>query len=397
MTDENTNAGSEGPGVQPPEPQKTEISSRAAIERAMARAEVDSPGRDPAYGNDPEQRASVEAEEKAEAEAKKRSEAAKKGHETRQAKKAEAEAPEESDEPARKKDADQAREKEKRADRVDESEDSETEQEGEEGEAPEPKKAAPKDEWAEPPKRLSKEATERWAEADPEIRKEVHRRFSEMERGLQQYREDYGDLHEYKNLAKQHNLTLKQALDRYTGFERQIMADPVKGLRSACTDMGLDFDKIVRHVAGMPQDQAASAQSEQMIALQRQVSQLTQMLSQEREQKARQVLEQSVSVVDQFASEHPDFDDYAEEMTILLKADSTLRIEEAYRMARARAGITDTEAAVQPRQAQKTQAVRPREDASGYSVSGSPSSGNDPTRRKKIPASAREALERRFG
>lgn len=110
--------------------------------------------------------------------------------------------------------------------------------------------AASKIEGAPPPGWSIKSKSE-WDRLPEHIRADVIKREHEVDNGFAKLRE-YKPLEPYVEMARQSGTTLDQALERYTGMERLIRQDPVKGLQAIAHNMRIPAEKVLQAFGGAP-------------------------------------------------------------------------------------------------------------------------------------------------
>jgi hypothetical protein len=255
------------------------------------------------------------------------------------------------------------------------------------------------DGFTEPPSRFSADAKAAWKDAPAPVRAEVHRAVKELEAGVEKYRNDaqaFDQIRDFDTLARQHNTSIRTALENYTNLERTIASDPIKGLQAVCDYAGVSLRDVAAHVMGQAPDANASQQDATIRELRQHITSLEQKLdgvsTSISEQKNSAVLKD----VEAFAAANPRFDELSEEISRQIKGGFDLA--EAYRRAELlnpvpQATQAEADAAVQP---------APKPDPSAQtrkgslSVTGSPGAGSDPGNRTP-PSSAHDALDRAFG
>ena len=246
----------------------------------------------------------------------------------------------------------------------------------------------------EPPPRMADHAKQEWAAAPESVRGEVHRMTREFDQAYQHYRgaaEAFMPVAKFDQMAKQYGTTLEQALTNYTGIEQKLRADPVAGLDQIVYNLGLTDPETGRritlrdvtyHVLSqspeqlkvMQQGNQQNAAQHQIGALHREVTGLKQHLQQ---MHTAQQFQYTRSQVDQFADQHPRFD----ELGPLIERELQLGfdLDTAYR----RADL------LYP----ATHAAQTR--TTDRSISGAPEAGpaNGQSRPKGPPPSRRDAIQ----
>ena len=257
--------------------------------------------------------------------------------------------------------------------------------------------------YREPPPRFSEPGKAEWAAAPESVRADVYRMHREFDGAYQQYRgaaEAFMPVAKYHAMAQQHGTTLEKALESYTGIEMKLRADPVAGLDNIVYNLGLtdpetgrrlNLRDIAYHVLSQTPEQLKqlqqgnqqSAAQQQIGALHREVTGLKQHLHQ---MHTAQQFSYTRSQVDQFASQHPRFDELGPLIENELKLGFDL--ETAYRRAELLHPATH---AAQTR----TASAQTRPTNIDRSISGAPEAGpsNGQSRPKGPPPSRREAVQ----
>lgn len=186
---------------------------------------------------------------------------------------------------------------------------------------------------AEPPARFLPEARAKWANVPNEVKAEFHRVSGEYERELQEHRQYRDGLREYEDLAKQHNVTVKDTMARYVAADRALNADFGRGVAELAKSYGHSpvstVAAVLRAYGVTPQQYAQQVmQDPQAHAVQqaqpRQPSpdQIADMAAQRAVQSLQQQIAaaQTQESVDRFAAEHPDFDSLKGQIAEVLKS-----------------------------------------------------------------------------
>lgn len=276
------------------------------------------------------------------------------------------------------------------------------------------------------PSRMLPEASVKWMNTPTEIREEVHRVLEDVERERTQYAESHKfreELKEYEELGKQHNVTVKQALDNYVGIERKFKESPPEGFKQLLTNMQIDPQQAITHILQAynvtPQTLASHiAQNPQAYApqvrqqaqnvpdpispLEQKITALEQKIAQQ-EQSAQQA--QIMPVINSFVETHPDYYDLEPKIAEILKSGIIIKmhgeglppgkmLSEAYRMAGGSLSLSrsESEADIQHSPATPQRPVNP--DAGKLSIGGAPNAGDiKSSTRKKTPPSIDDALK----
>ena len=220
-----------------------------------------------------------------------------------------------------------------------------------------------------------------WASAPAELKGAVTRRMGELEAGLRTYQQDFGGLREFAQLAKSQGQTPAAVVNNYVAIERQLAADPVKGLSLIAQNMGLDLRQIAAQMAGQPEPQRDAVIDDlkrELAALKRGFGGVQQTIQEQR----TSAIGESVKA---FAAAHPRFDELGDDIAQMLSTGYANSLEDAYAKAErlnplppAPVGRTAEQQAAQTRKA-------------SLAVTGAPVAGSNPATRKP-PSTAREAV-----
>jgi hypothetical protein len=251
-----------------------------------------------------------------------------------------------------------------------------------------------------PPARFSEAGKADWATTPENVRGDIHRMHQEYAKAYEYYRADHEamkPIRQYHQMAQQHGTTLDRALNNYVSMEHKLRADPIGGLDVIVNNLNLrtpDGQKIglrdiAYHVLSqspeqlkvMQQGNAQSAASQQIGALHQEISTLKTHLQQ---MHTQQQFVYTRSAVDQFADQHPRFDELGDLIEAELKTGYDLPT--AYRRAELLRPATH---AAQTRTASAQ--TRPADKSIHGAPDVAPSNGAS---RPKKPVSRREALER---
>jgi hypothetical protein len=255
--------------------------------------------------------------------------------------------------------------------------------------------------YRDPPARISERARQDWDSAPESVRGDYHRLHQEAEGIYRQYKSSHDafqPIAPYHQMAQQQGTTLDKALASYVGIENKLRADPIAGLDTIIHNLGMTdpntgqrigLRDIAYHVLSQSPEQlkqvqqgnAQQAAQHQMGALHREISGLKQALHQMHTQAQ---FRQTRSAVDQFAEQHPRFDELGDLIENELKLGFDLMT--AYRRAELlRPGNTAAQTRTTPAQ------TRPIDQ----SISGSPdvAPSNGASRRNQKPVGRREAIQ----
>ena len=179
--------------------------------------------------------------------------------------------------------------------------------------------------YREPPPRFSETGKSDWAAAPESVRGDVHRMLGEIDGAYRKYRGDHetmNSIRHFHEMATQHGTTLDRALNNYVSMENKLRNDVVGGLDVIVNNLNLrtpDGQKIglrdvAYHILNQSPDQqritqtnnATQAAQHQIGALHQEVTGLKNALHQ---MHTQQQFVHTRSAVDQFADQHPRFDE----------------------------------------------------------------------------------------
>jgi len=255
--------------------------------------------------------------------------------------------------------------------------------------------------YRDPPPRISERARQDWDTAPESVRGDYHRLHQEAEGIYRQYKSSHDAFQPiagYHQMAQQQGTTLDKALASYVGIENKLRQDPIAGLDTIIHNLGMTDPQtgqriglrdIAYHVLSQSPEQlkqvqqgnAQQAAQHQMGALHREISGLKQALHQMHTQAQ---FRQTRSAVDQFADQHPRFDELGDLIENELKLGFDLmtayRRAEMLRPGNTAAQTRDTSAQTRP---------------IDRSISGSPdvAPSNGASRRNQKPVGRREAIQ----
>lgn len=242
----------------------------------------------------------------------------------------------------------------------------------------------------EPPARFLPKAKEDWRNVPYAVKAEISRLSQEHEAEVSQYRESHEEmqkLSKFTDMAKQHNTSINDALERYTAVDHLLHSNPVEGIRQVLETIGLTPEKYAQHVLQNPDVHKPAPQPRAPDPAVRQTMGEVEHLKAEltamkQEQAAR-------SIIDPFRASHPRYDELQDDIALFLssgKVPTSLppheRLEAAYDMA----ARINPASSVEPPVARAAPVDVPSEpvvDPRGQkSVRGAPSGGHDPSNRR---------------
>lgn len=263
--------------------------------------------------------------------------------------------------------------------------------------------AQPKGRHAEPPSRFLPEATAKWANVPNEIKSEVYRVLDETERELADHRRFREDIREYEDLAKQHNVTIKDTMARYVAADRALAQNFGYGVAQLAQSYGHSPAQAIAQVIqayGLTPAQYAEALTKNPNLAQAAPAQPRHQMPAPQPQQSQQIDPQQIAesvernlmakmsaqyVVQQFQAAHPDFEQRADHIKEILDTGVLERLygggltleqklAEAYRMA---GGSSPSSVSPLTPSAHSETAPPVNPEAGKKSVRGAPSSGTD--------------------
>lgn len=263
----------------------------------------------------------------------------------------------------------------------------------------EPAKVEPKPQGShhEAPARFKSDqaASAEWANAPESVKAAVHRTIREMESGIEKHRvaaEEYEKVRDFDELAKRNNTTMRDAMTRYTNFERTLLQDPMRGLNMVCDYIGVSLRDVAAAIMGQKPDQAQSQNDATIRELRQEIASLKQNLGGVTTSIQQQHVDRIGAEVQKFWNDHPRAEELAGDIEFFIKSGRTKDLAEAYSLAERLnpAPAAPAQAAPQTRTAPDPQAQTLK---GSKSVTGAPSPGSDPVQ-KRASSSIKDALRR---
>lgn len=256
---------------------------------------------------------------------------------------------------------------------------------------------------SEAPQRFSDDAKKEWATAPESVRRETERAIKELTDGFQKYKasaERDQTLNEFHEMAKASGKELSGVVREYVNMENTLRTNLLGGLDTICQRMGVSLRDVAAHVMGQKPEEQASQQDavirelrQELAAIKQQVGGVTQTIEQQREQA-------TLTEINKFASDHPRFEELAEDIAFFMKSGRAKDLPEAYELAErlnpAPAGQAKETTPAASSAAPPEPPVHP--DKGQKSINGAPSAGlTSPATKKRSSKSLDEALDRAFG
>jgi hypothetical protein len=241
---------------------------------------------------------------------------------------------------------------------------------------------------SEAPARFSADAKAAWDQAPAAIRTETLRALGELEGGLSRYQQAFEPLKPYFALARQHNTTLHEAMERYTALDQALLSDDPRSRLTAIARVldhaGLSPADYANFVLGQHRP-APEANERPFNELRRELADLRHELGGVTSTLAERQHDEIAREVEAFARDHPRLNDndFARTVGRLIATGMADDLKAAYDMADR----------LKPASPQKFPADQTRKGQ--LSITGAPVSGSNPSTRKP-PQTARESLDRSF-
>ena len=253
--------------------------------------------------------------------------------------------------------------------------------------------------YRDPPPRMAETAKRDWATTPETVRGDFHRLAKEAGEMYRQYRPDHDKMNtirHFDEMATQHGTTLERALNNYVTMEQKLRSDVVGGLDVIINNLNLrtpdgrklNLRDISYHVLNQsPALHKLSQTQNAQAATSHQIGALPQELSSLKDNAINQMhtaqeYTYTRSTVEQFADQHPRFDELAN--LIKTELDFGFDLETAYRRAEL---LSPTTHAAQTRT--PSAQTRPTDKSISGAPGVAPSNGASPP---KKPVGRREAI-----
>lgn len=237
----------------------------------------------------------------------------------------------------------------------------------------------------EPPARFLPKEKELWGNVPNSVKAAIQRISQEHETEVKQYRESHDNwtkLSKFDQMAKQHNTSVHEALERYTNLDGLLQSQPLEAIRQILGTRGITPEQYAHHVMNNPDAHRAPATPAVPDPVVQQmngkVEQLEATIEQMRQQQA------AAQIIEPFRAANPRYDELQDDIALFLqsgKIPASLspqeRLEAAYDMA-VRINPTSAVAAAQVVEVPAAKTERPAKlDAGTKSIRGAPT-GQDP-------------------
>lgn len=247
----------------------------------------------------------------------------------------------------------------------------------------------------EAPGRLSQDAKAAWNSTPEPVKAEVHRAIAEMEAGITKHKEGsdrWAELAEFDTMARQHGVTVKDALRNYIAADQLIAKDPVKGIENVLAARGIKLRDFAAYVLDMEEGAVARTDANDPIIheLRQQVANLTGQLQQYQTTQTQSARERINADVAEFQKTHPRMadPDFESEMAFFVTTGKAKTLQEAYDLADRLIPAAKGPNVANPDPADQTRKAQ-------LSLTGTPGAGSNPAGAARRPSkSIREAVQK---
>lgn len=242
---------------------------------------------------------------------------------------------------------------------------------------------------AEPPARFLPEARAKWANVPNEVKAEIYRVEQERETEVSQYRESHENwqkVSKFDQMAKQHNTSVSDALERYTAVDGLLNSNPVEGIRRVLETVGITPEQYAQHVLSNPQAHAQQQSNYQPPQQPQNSPEIAALKAEIEAMRNDQMTQRVAPVIQSFAAAHPDFHALENQIASILQSgvvdqiygaglSPEQKLAEAYRMA----GGSSPSRSDSPAPAEHSAPnSRPVDPAGQKSIRGAPNGGREP-------------------
>lgn len=251
----------------------------------------------------------------------------------------------------------------------------------------------------EPPARFLPKEREAWANVPNVVKSAVDRLAREHEQEVTQYRESHENwqkLSKFDQMAKQHNTSVSDALERYTAVDGLLHSNPIEGIRQVLATVNITPQQYAEFIMKNPQAAQAPVQRAPDPMVQQTSSEVQALKAELESMKLQQAAQ---TIIEPFKRDHPRYSELEGDIAFFLqsgKIPQSLspieRLEAAYDMAE-RINPRSMPAAEQPVYVAPASEPEPVVDPRGLkSIKGAPSGGFDPVQNGRAK-SRRSAVE----
>jgi len=225
-------------------------------------------------------------------------------------------------------------------------------------------------------------ASQEWGNTPEPVKAAVNRTIRELEAGVERYRADataFEDVRAFDELAKKSGTTMKAAMSNYVGIEMKLREDPIGGLSQIAENMGFSLRDIAAQIMGQTPDQAASQSDATIRALRQELAEIKQQVGGVTTSIQEQNLASVQKQLEAFASDpaHSRMEELSDEITRQINMGFDLA--EAYRRADLLNPLPPAPVIAAPQT--RTPDPTPQTRKGSLTVTGAPGAGSDPARR----------------
>lgn len=243
----------------------------------------------------------------------------------------------------------------------------------------------------EPPARFLPKEKEAWANVPNVVKSAVDRLAKEHEQEVTQYRqahEEWTKLSKFDQMAKQHGVTVADALERYTAVDGLLKSNPIEGIRRVLETVGITPQQYAEFIVKNPQAAQAPVQRAPDPMVQQTSSEVQALKAELENMKLQQAAQ---TIIEPFKRDHPRYDELEGDIAFFLESGKipqslspTERLEAAYDMAE-RINPRSMPAVQQPFVAPASEPEEPVVDPRGTkSIKGAPSGGFEPSETGRV-------------
>lgn len=247
----------------------------------------------------------------------------------------------------------------------------------------------------EPPVSYSPEAKAEWHAVPETTKAAIAKREAEMQAGSDKYkadREAFEPIRQFHEMARAGGTKLETALQSYVSTEQLLRSDPIKGLESICSNLGLSLKQVAEHVLNQPADQQQTAKDVELAQLKRELSEIKQGFTSFKGDLESREVQQTIHAF-KADPKHTRFDELQPDIGMFLQTGRANTLSEAYEMAE-RLNPAPHQAASIPAAPKVADPSAEAQSLKGTkSIAGAPTPGSDPTQRKPS-SSIKESLRR---
>jgi hypothetical protein len=254
---------------------------------------------------------------------------------------------------------------------------------------------------SEAPSRFSEDAKKEWAAAPESVRRESERAIKELTEGFQKYKaghEQNEGLREFHEMAKASNKELSGVVREYVNMESLLRSNPEAGLEKILERVGLTPRQYAEHILNRTPEQHTSQQDATIRELRQQNSTLEERLNKLEGGFNQQREQSTLTEINKFASEHPRFEELADDIAFFMKSGRAQDLPQAYELAE-RLNPAQAGQATETTPAASSAVIDPpvHPDKGQKSINGAPSTGSTPAGKKRAALSLDDALTKAFG